>query len=70
MITLQWFHLWPQFESGELDVETMAAGKMPRLPKTIDFTAFASSQASQKTFAKFLTRHKRGLEAPLNAGNQ
>ncbi|WP_413221353.1 PaaI family thioesterase [Tritonibacter mobilis] len=38
VITLQWFHLWPQFESGELDVDTMAAGQMPRLPKTIDFT--------------------------------
>lgn len=37
-ITLNWSHLWPQFESGALDVETMVAGQMPRQPKTIDFT--------------------------------
>ena len=38
VITLQWFHIWPQFESGALEVEAMTAGQMPRLPKTIDFT--------------------------------
>ncbi|NIZ15509.1 PaaI family thioesterase [Phaeobacter sp. HF9A] len=38
VITLQWFHLWPQFESGELELEGLSAGQMPRLPKTIDFT--------------------------------
>ena len=37
-ITLNWFHLWPQFESGALDVEAMVAGELPRQPKTIDFT--------------------------------
>jgi acyl-coenzyme A thioesterase PaaI-like protein len=38
MITLSWSYLWPDIESGALDVETLVAGKLPRLPKTIDFT--------------------------------
>ncbi len=38
IITLGWSQLWPQIESGELDPQEMAAGKLPRLPKTIDFT--------------------------------
>ncbi|MDE4131542.1 PaaI family thioesterase [Phaeobacter sp. QD34_3] len=38
VITLNWSHLWPKIESGELDPEDLAAGKIPRQPKTIDFT--------------------------------
>ena len=38
IITLGWSQLWPQIESGALDPQDMAAGKLPRLPKTIDFT--------------------------------
>ncbi len=38
VITLNWSHLWPRIESGELDPEDLAAGKLPRQPKTIDFT--------------------------------
>lgn len=38
VITLNWFHLWPRIESGELDTETLAQGALPRQPKTIDFT--------------------------------
>jgi len=38
VITLQWFRLWPKFEAGDLDLDAMAGGTMPRLPKTIDFT--------------------------------
>ncbi len=38
VITLNWAHLWPKIESGELDPETLAAGNLPRQPKTIDFT--------------------------------
>lgn len=38
MITLNWTWLWEDIESGALDVESMAAGQLPRLPKTIDFT--------------------------------
>jgi acyl-coenzyme A thioesterase PaaI-like protein len=37
-ITLNWSHLWPRIESGDLDPEEMAAGKLPRRPKTIGFT--------------------------------
>lgn len=38
VITLSWSHIWQDLESGALDPETLAAGPMPRLPKTIDFT--------------------------------
>ncbi len=38
VITLSWAYIWEDFESGALDVETLAAGDLPRLPKTIDFT--------------------------------
>lgn len=38
MISLSWSWLWEDIESGRLDVDTLAAGQLPRLPKTIDFT--------------------------------
>ncbi|MGP6089537.1 PaaI family thioesterase [Antarctobacter jejuensis] len=38
MISLNWFWLWEDIESGALDLETMSRGNLPRLPKTIDFT--------------------------------
>lgn len=37
-ITLHWFHLWPDIESGALDPQEMAEGNLPRSPKTINFT--------------------------------
>lgn len=38
VITLSWAYIWEDLESGALDVEALAAGDLPRLPKTIDFT--------------------------------
>ncbi|MFC6687089.1 PaaI family thioesterase [Jhaorihella thermophila] len=38
IITLAWTNLFPLIESGEIDAEEMAEGKLPRLPRTIDFT--------------------------------
>jgi len=38
VITLEWETLWPDIESGAIDVEQMVAGHLPRSPKTIDFT--------------------------------
>ncbi|MEN8739376.1 MAG: PaaI family thioesterase [Phaeobacter gallaeciensis] len=38
VVTLNWAHLWPKIESGELDPNDLTAGKLPRQPKTIDFT--------------------------------
>ncbi len=38
IISLSWSFLWPDIESGAIDLEQMAAGDLPRLPKTIDFT--------------------------------
>ncbi len=38
IIGLSWAMLWPDIESGALDTETLVAGQMPRLPRTIDFT--------------------------------
>ncbi len=38
MLTLSWTYLWEDIESGAFDPETMIGGRLPRLPKTIDFT--------------------------------
>jgi acyl-coenzyme A thioesterase PaaI-like protein len=38
IIGLSWSMLWDEIESGRLDPEQLAQGKLPRLPKTIGFT--------------------------------
>ncbi|EBA06598.1 PaaI family thioesterase [Sagittula stellata] len=38
MVTLNWTWLWGDLEAGALDLDAMASGQLPRLPKTIDFT--------------------------------
>ncbi|MGE4326941.1 MAG: PaaI family thioesterase [Pseudodonghicola sp.] len=38
IITLGWSQLWPRIESGEFDANVLTAGKLPRLPKTIDMS--------------------------------
>lgn len=38
IIGLSWATLWEDIESGRLKAESLVDGKMPSLPKTIDFT--------------------------------
>ena len=38
IIGLSWSMLWDEIENGALDPDDLAKGKLPRLPKTIDFT--------------------------------
>ncbi len=38
IIELSWSMLWQDVESRKIDVDTLEAGHLPRLPKTIDFT--------------------------------
>ena len=38
VISLSWSYLWEDIETGRIDAQAMAAGTLPRLPKTIDFT--------------------------------
>lgn len=38
IVELSWALLWPEIEAGRVDVETLTAGNLPRLPKTVDFT--------------------------------
>jgi acyl-coenzyme A thioesterase PaaI-like protein len=38
IIGLSWGVLWDEVETGAVDLETLKAGRLPRLPKTIDFT--------------------------------
>ncbi|MDA7424036.1 PaaI family thioesterase [Thalassococcus lentus] len=38
LISLSWSYLWDDIETGVLEVETLEEGRLPRLPKTIDFT--------------------------------
>ncbi len=38
IISLSWAYLWPDIESGALDLSEVTPSTMPRLPKTIGFT--------------------------------
>lgn len=38
IIGLSWSMLWQELESGRINPEDVAEGKLPRLPKTIDLT--------------------------------
>jgi acyl-coenzyme A thioesterase PaaI-like protein len=38
IIGLSWTTLWEEIESGRTDPETLTAGRLPRLPKTIEFS--------------------------------
>ena len=38
IIEISWLLIWKDMESGALDLATLEAGKLPQLPKTIDFT--------------------------------
>jgi len=38
VITLSWSHLWDDIESGTLDFDLTDAARLPRLPKTVDFS--------------------------------
>lgn len=38
VICLNWASLWEDMESGDLSLEALEKGALPRLPKTIDFS--------------------------------
>ena len=38
IITLSWSYLWEDIESGSLDFDPGGETRLPRLPKTVDFT--------------------------------
>ena len=38
VIVLSWQTLWEDMENGSLSLDELEAGKLPRLPKTIDFS--------------------------------
>ncbi len=38
IIELSWSMIWEEMESGRLDAAALGEGRLPRLPKTIDFT--------------------------------
>jgi acyl-coenzyme A thioesterase PaaI-like protein len=38
IVTLSWSYLWPDIESGEIDLSALTPETMPRLPKTIGIT--------------------------------
>lgn len=38
IIGLSWSTLWDAMETGQLDMDELATGQFPKLPKTIDFT--------------------------------
>ena len=38
VMSLSWTYLWEDIESGAINLKSLEAGTLPRLPKTIDFT--------------------------------
>jgi len=38
MITLSWTYLWDEIENGSLDFDPAQGTRLPRLPKTVDFS--------------------------------
>ncbi|PKP79559.1 MAG: thioesterase [Alphaproteobacteria bacterium HGW-Alphaproteobacteria-2] len=38
VIELSWTYLWEDMEAGRIGLDSLEAGNLPRLPKTIDFT--------------------------------
>jgi acyl-coenzyme A thioesterase PaaI-like protein len=38
VITLSWSQLWEEIESGSLDFDPLHGTRLPRLPKTVDFS--------------------------------
>ncbi|MEM7076113.1 MAG: PaaI family thioesterase [Pseudomonadota bacterium] len=61
IIGLSWAMLWDDLESGELALETVEAGQLPRLPKTINFTVdYLRSGLPRDAYARaFVTRSGR-----------
>ncbi|KGB82821.1 MAG: PaaI family thioesterase [Confluentimicrobium sp.] len=53
IIGLSWTMLWEEMESGALDPETLIRARVPRLPKTIDFsTDFLRSGLPRDAYAR------------------
>jgi acyl-coenzyme A thioesterase PaaI-like protein len=53
IIGLSWSILWEDVESGRIDVASLVEGKLPRLPKTIDFTTdFLRSGLPRDSYAR------------------
>ncbi|MEM9708192.1 MAG: PaaI family thioesterase [Pseudomonadota bacterium] len=53
IIELAWSGLWEQIESGEVSIDDLEAGRLPRLPKTIDFTTdFLRSGLPRDAYAR------------------
>mmetsp|Transcript_22683 Transcript_22683/g.37260 ORF Transcript_22683/g.37260 Transcript_22683/m.37260 type:complete len:167 (+) Transcript_22683:440-940(+) len=38
VITLSWSYLWEEIENGSLDFDSAQGTRLPRLPKTVDFS--------------------------------
>ena len=49
IITLSWSYLWEDVESGAIDAAGLAETGLPRLPKTIDMRARASTASAAAT---------------------
>ena len=53
IITLSWTTIWEDIESGAIDPAGIAAGGLPRLPKTIDFmTDYLRSGLPRDAYAR------------------
>lgn len=61
IIGLAWTNLWEKMEAGELTLEDIRQGRMPGLPKTIDFTVdYLRSGLPRDSYARaFINRSGR-----------
>lgn len=53
IVELAWSGLWDEIESGRISIEDLRAGRLPRLPKTIDLTTdFLRSGLPRDAYAR------------------
>lgn len=68
VITLSWEFLWPDIESGAINPDDLASGKLPSLPKTIDFTVdYLRSGLPRDAYARATVRRSGRRYASVRA---
>ena len=67
IIELSWPLVWEDMEAGALDMATLEAGKLLRLPKTIDFTVdYLRSGLPRDAYARASVARSGGRYASVN----
>ena len=68
VIGLAWSGLWDDIESGQISMESLTEGHLPRLPKTIDFTVdYLRSGLPRDAYARARVTRSGRRSAPVHA---